>query len=502
MGSNVVRCSRLVSRALSSAPALRRPISQPTAHTHAHLMRDADVTPGVSRAEYVARRARLADELPAGAVALFPSSPQTFMSEDVPYLYHPNTDLLYLCGNAEPGAALLVEKTGNRARFVMFVQPKDPTRELWDGPVCGSGDDVRIHFGVDDVRDMDQMPVLIQDALPSIKAFHFDSRINSDVSDILLQLDANAQKALVKVWSPNVSPKSFIANHRLVKSPAEIHLMRLAGDAVSGALNDAMALTVLDSATGSIPERAIEANIEHGCKMRDASRMAFPSVVASGRNGTILHYMDNGQRATHGDIVMVDAGCQVHGYCSDVSRTWPVSGQFSSAQRDLYQLVLSVQKECIVRADETKKCDGEPVTLDQLHAFATRELTRGLLDLGFMPGHTLDDAVSSGVYARYFPHALGHYLGLDVHDVHQVSKSKKLEKGMVVTIEPGLYCPLDDFNAPEAFRGLGMRIEDDVVVGGAACAPEILSVAAVKEIADVEELVGSVSRERNKARAL
>ena len=188
---------------------------------------------------------------------------------------------------------------------------------------------------------------------------------------------------------------------------------------------------------------------------------------------------------------MVDAGCEVHGYSSDVSRSWPVSGKFSPAQRELYELVLSVQKDCISKAKSSEIIFGEPVTLDSMHLSAAHQLTQGLLDLGFMKGESLSSAIQSGMYTRYFPHAIGHYLGMDVHDTHNVPKNVPLQQNMVITVEPGLYCRADDLSAPERFRGLGLRIEDDVVVGTLTSEPEVLSKRAVKEIEDVEELVGN-----------
>lgn len=455
-------------------------------------MNDAEVTPGIERAEYVQRRLRMGDALPPSSIAVFAANTHKYMSEDVPYLYHHNTDLLYLTGCAEPASVLLVENvTEENARFLLFTQPRDTTRELWEGPVCGTGDDVRNHFAVHDVLCTEQLPTIFESILQDAKQVFMDHEHNPFLCDPSICLPPQAQELLMERWKYGVKPKTLLMTQRLVKSPAELELMRRSCSIVSEALNDAMAHTSVLDRSGLSSERAIEARLEYACKMRGADRLAFPSVVAMGRNATILHYMDNSQVAQKGDLVMVDAGCEVHGYSSDVSRTWPVAGRFSGPQRDLYDLVLSVQKSCIQNANTSRTVQGEPVSLDALHFYATRELVQGLLDLGFMLGENVESALHSGIYSRYFPHATGHYLGLDVHDTHGKSKSTPLTQNMVITIEPGLYCTLDDASAPEQFRGVGMRIEDDVVVGSATSEPEVLSARAVKEIDDVEHLVGS-----------
>ena len=490
----VAAAARGVSTSAAHAVTLARPLSQPTAFTHARLLRATDVTPGISRAEYVRRRETLADALPPRSMAVFPSNPTRYMSEDVPYLYHHNTDLMYIAGIAEPGALLVAEKGhGGDAQYTLFVDERDEARELWDGPLCGADDQVRAYFAVDHVRTTEQLPAFVADALQDIDSFHFDRAINPAISDVLFRVEPRVQSELQAKWKHEVSPKSFLLAQRLLKSKAEQRLLGQAAHIVALSFNDTLARAALSADTHSVDEKYIECLLEFGCKKRGAARMAFPSVVASGPNGTILHYMSNNRAAQRGDFVMVDAGCEVHGYSSDVSRSWPVSGRFSGAQRDLYELVLSVQHACIGLASEGATFGGQPITLDRMHFYAIRELVDGLLQLGFMQGHTVQSAMTTGTYARYFPHATGHYLGMDVHDTHQLPKSLRLRQNMVITVEPGLYCPLHDTTAPPAFRGIGMRLEDDVIVGGNGKPALVLSGEAVKEVADIEALVGSAT---------
>lgn len=458
-------------------------------------MSAADVTPAIPREEFISRRRKLAALLPPNSLSIFPSNPQLYMTEDVPYLYHHNTDLLYISGVAEPSACLIAYRPVDAlgTQYTLFVTNRDPSKELWDGPSCGPSDDIREYFAVNDVQPTTSLPSFITDHLPMLDSFHFDSSINPQLITLLSQLDIPQRQMLTSCWRQGTPPKTFLLPLRLQKSSTEIALLRQGASVIAHALNDAMA-AYRATENSHVSERAIDAVIEYECKRRGATRMAFPSVVASGTNATILHYMRNDSRAVSGDFVMVDAGCQVHGYCSDVSRSWPLSGKFSSPQRDLYHLVLETQQRCIEISREDCIVDGNVVSMDHLHLISTRILTDGLLQLGFLKGHSLESALATGAYSTYFPHSIGHYLGMDVHDTHRLSKSLPLRQNMVITIEPGLYCRLDDEKAPEAFRGIGMRVEDDVVVGNSTTSPDVLSAEAVRDIDGIETLVGSRPR--------
>lgn len=472
----------------NTSSKLTRPLSQPTFFTHPQLLDETEVTPGISRAEYIQRRQNLSKRLPARSLSIIPSNPTNYMSADVPYLYHHNTDLMYITGCTEPGSLVLAHKNEqDQVEYTLFVDAPSADRQLWDGPMCGTGDDVAAYFAVDHVTTKSELPSYIIDALPNIFSFHFDESINPSLVSFWRQFDVNTQMQLNEKRKGVPPPSAFIALLRFIKTPAEINLLRNSCQIMAQALNDAMALTKPQQDSAGVAEKYLEAIIEFGCKRRNAARLAFPSVVASGPNSTILHYMANDRVAQPGDFVMVDAGCELHGYCSDISRSWPISGQFSSAQRDLYQLLLSVQESCINRASEDS---DQNLNLERLHTDVVHDITDGLRQLGFMKGHSTESAMATGEYQKYFPHATGHYLGMDVHDTHMLPKNIGFQRGMVITIEPGIYCPLDDTSVPPAFRGLGMRIEDDVVIGGGGVSPEVLSVDAVKKIDDIENLIG------------
>lgn len=428
----------------------------------------------ISAEEYVRRRTAALSALERGSIAIFPSSEVKFMTEDVPYLYHSDTDLAYLTGCEEIGAVLVLDNTaGSRpgvdsecGKSVLFLPAVDKEREQWDGPMLGAGSDVRDRFAVDEVAEDVELPVFLSKRMAEghVKKVYFDPSTSKKASQLVAKLDSTAQTTFLQRWSKGVHPKMFVRQSRLRKSESEVALLREACRMMAVSFNEAMSATVLWSSADSheapsiLPEREIEATLEYSCKMLGAERMAFPCVVASGPNGTILHYMKNSRNAKEGDLVMVDAGCQLHGYCSDISRTWPISGRFTRPQRDLYELVLDVQKQCIDHS-RVGLLNGKRTSMNALHSYASKQLADGLLQLGFMRGLSLAEAHESGAYATWFNHSIGHYLGMDVHDTHSLSKDLPLQPGMCITIEPGLYVQSNDETAPPEYRGIGIRIE-------------------------------------------
>lgn len=398
----------------------RRRLSTPAAA----LKPAGSVAPTISKEEYAARRRAVLAQMPSHSVAIFPSAQQQFMSEDVPHLFHQNTDLMYLSGCAEPGSVLVLDTTAKEpaqppatperpkenGKSVLYLEPRSEEREQWDGPMLGVSEGTRSAFGVDGVGPIAALPHVLADNMTRIgpdggaacQRVFLDPTVNEEVTNLIGSLPTTeSRERFLSTWSRDTKPKHFVCRPRLIKSPAEAELLRLACSAISGGLNDAMAHCTLspDGSRGkAIPERSIEALIEFGSKMRGATRMAFPSVVASGLNGTVLHYMVNSSHARDGDFVMVDAGCIVGGACSDVSRSWPVNGKFSGPQRDIYDLVLDVQLRCIDLSREGLEYRGRPVSLNVIHAYASKALTEGLVTLGFMRGMSVDQALATGAY--------------------------------------------------------------------------------------------------------
>lgn len=426
-------------------------------------------------ADFLSRRERVCREIPEGTVLLFPAPKQRFMSGDVPYLHRSCSYTRYLTGVTERDSILALTRDSE----VMYVAPRDPKYELWDGPRLGTEKNVSQWLGIPLKSTQDFLPALSKDIRDgTVRNVVIDEKEHSDLADDILKTAHEAGNPNLHIEKHQV-PTSFVDVHRLIKDEKELVHLRTACTAVSLSLNDAMA-----QYKGDVYERDISAMLSYSMFRRGGERLAFPNVVAGGPNATILHYMANSQRINSGEMVMVDAGCEVHGYCSDVSRSWPVSGKFSAPQRLLYEAVLSVQKRAI-----DMFCVPNKNSLDDMHVWTVHELTYALLNLGFMPGKSFSECVETGLYAKYYPHATGHYLGMDVHDTHRVPKNIPLKSGMVVTVEPGLYVSPGDPDAPEEFWGIGMRIEDDVVISDSG--PDILSVSAVKEVDDVENIVGS-----------
>lgn len=409
---------------LASGTAVR-PWRRPPAHEQRRLSAAAATRPSAgggsppfSREEYTARRRAVLAQMPSHSVAIFPSAPQQFMSEDVPHLFHQNTDLMYLSGCDEPGAILVLDTTSSGTgaeaapggRAMLFLEPVSAERERWDGPMLGVSDSTRDALGVDGVAAVSALPSLLGERLlmrgadgnAACQRVFYDPAVNEGVTGLVSSLPSpESRDRFTSSWSHETLPKHFVSRPRLIKSPAEAEVLRRACSAICGGLNDAMAHcgVALDRPRqSSVAERAIEAHIEFGAKMRGATRMAFPSVVASGANGTVLHYMKNSGRAADGDFVMVDAGCIVDGGCSDVSRSWPVNGKFSAPQRDFYDLVLDVQLRCIDMAREGAMHRNRLVTMNIIHAFASRALTEGLMSLGFMTDMSVDEALATGAY--------------------------------------------------------------------------------------------------------
>lgn len=456
-------------------------------------MGPGELTPGIPLAEYAARRSALAEAMPADSVVLLPSKPEQFYSMDIPNLYRQHTELLYFTGCQEPDAALVLHKDGaSRVREIMFVRRRDVKRELWDGPMVGT-DDARAVFGVSEALGIEMLGRAVADMIGSRgggggTTLFLDPTVNDGVSRAIgSALDAPHALAMR-------APTSLVQPIRLRKSDNELAVMRRAARVGGEAFIDAMTHA---SHPGRL-ESDVAARLEYGFRVGGAQRPAFPTVVAAGNNACTLHYVSNASLMQAGEFVMVDAGCELHGYCSDISRSWPVSGEFTPPQRELYELVLDAHRACVEAAREghSAAAASSSCHLDELHRMCVRRLTAGLKELGFFRGASVDEAIYSGRYTRYFPHALGHYLGMDTHDTHQLEKYLPFRAGMVITVEPGVYVRRDDEDAPAAFRGIGMRVEDDVVIRGGGAAAEVMTEFVPKAIDDVEALLRSRSAYR------
>jgi Xaa-Pro aminopeptidase len=431
---------------------------------------------GIDRSVYQARRARLAAAMGAG-VAIVPTAPERTRNRDAHYPYRFDSTFYYLTGFREP-EAVLVLVAGERAHSILFCRERDPEREIWDGFRHGP-DAARTLFGFDEAHPITRLdelaPGLIADREALYCSLGADAAWDSRVIRWLNHVHGEARKG---VAAPDAlrDVRALVDEMRLVKGPEELAVMRRAAAISAGAHVRAMRRT-----RPGCGEHEIEAELLYEFRRHGAQAPAYTPIVAGAERACILHYVQNDRVLHDGDLLLIDAGCELDGYASDITRTFPVNGRFSGPQREIYQLVLAAQAAAIAAVRP-----GNP--WDAPHRAAVGVLAQGLIDLGLLAG-SLDDALEQETYRRFYMHRTGHWLGLDVHDVgayKQAREWRPLAPGMVLTVEPGCYLRAAD-GVPERFAGIGIRIEDDVAVGEAGA--EVLSSDAPKSPADIEALM-------------
>ena len=411
-------------------------------------------------------------------VAIIPAAPQSTRSNDVEYRYRQDNDLLYLTGFPEPNCLCVLSPQHEEERFILFVQPRDREKETWTGKRYGV-DGAREVFGADAAYTIDQVRDVLPAHLAQTDNVYFAPGRDERLTALLQELIDNSRTGRARTGRGVVSvvdPAAILHEMRLYKSPGELELMRKAVAASAGAHLAAMR-GVRDGAF----EYELEALLEYHFRSAGGSGWAYPSIVASGPNATILHYTQNDRRMRDGDLVLIDAGAEFDGYCSDVTRTFPVGKGYSPPQRRIYEIVLRAQQEGIAAV----RPGG---SMDEVHRRATEVLVDGLLDIGLLSGEA-GELIEKGEHARFYMHRTGHWLGLDVHDVGRYrvgGVSRPLEPGMVLTVEPGLYIAEDLEDVSADYRGIGVRIEDDVLVTEAG--HEVLSAAIPKEVDDIEAI--------------
>jgi len=428
------------------------------------------------------RRERFYERMGEGIALLF-STPEQSLGWDLHYRYRPDPDLRYLTGFAEPETVAVLD--ADRRRLTLFVRPKDRERETWEGRRAGP-EGVRRDFGADAAFPIGELakrlPELIRRHAVLFHALGQSATADRQVTDLLARFRREARNpkrgpVVVK------DPTEILHEMRLVKEPEEILALERAAAIAARAHRDAMALAV-----PGLFEYQLEAAIEKRFRKEGAFGPSYPPIVAAGENATILHYHENRARIAAGDLVLVDAGCEFEGYASDITRTFPASGRFTRPQRRLYGAVLAAQKAAVGKA-----VAGARFT--DVHDAAREVLLDALLDMGLLRGRR---AVlkKKNAAQRFCLHNTSHWLGLDVHDrgryFDEEGKSRPLVPGMVLTVEPGLYVRPDEKNVPKEYLGLGIRIEDDVLVTEGE--PRVLTHGAPKE---PEELLAAVGRRRS-----
>ena len=427
---------------------------------------------------FAERRRRFMDQMETG-VALFFAAPEKVRSNDTHYRFRQDSDFHYLTGFPEPGAAALLLPQHSEHRFVLFVRPRDREREIWDGRRAGP-EGARSKYGADASYTIDQLAEVLPRYLENAASLYY-------TFGRYPQSDASAQKALDVVRTKNRQgiraprvfhdPAAILNDMRLKKTAGELDIMRRAASISSEAHRAAM-----EALRPGMQEYEIEALIEYTFRRHGAAGPSYNTIVGSGVNATILHYIENTATCKDGDLLLVDAGAEVEGYSADITRTYPVNGRFTPAQREVYEIVLTAQKRAIaeVRAKNT---------FNAVHDVALRTLVEGLVKLGLLKGD-VDRLIAEEAYKPYYMHRTSHWLGLDVHDVGDYRDGeawRPLEPGMVLTVEPGLYFGEDRTEVPAPYRGMGIRIEDDVLV--TAGEPEVLTAATPKTVTEIESVM-------------
>lgn len=422
------------------------------------------------------RRRQLLQRMGEG-VALVPTAPEAIRNRDAHYPYRFDSYFYYLTGFPEPEAMLLLV-AGAHPKSVLFCRDKDLEREIWDGFRYGP-EAAREFFGVDEaysISCLDELaPQLLANQPRLFYALGADTQWDARVAAWLNQLRAQVRSG-VNAPADVCDVRAMLDEMRLIKSPAEQATMRRAAEISAGAHRRAMQF-----ARPGRMEYEVEAELLHEFRRHGAQAPAYHSIVAAGANACVLHYVFNNAKLADGDLLLIDAGCEVDGYAADITRTFPVNGRFSGPQKDLYELVLAAQAAAIEKIRPGNAWNAP-------HDAALAVLARGFIDFGLCQG-TVEAVLESGDYRRYYMHRTGHWLGLDVHDAGEYKKHdawRALEPGMALTVEPGCYVRPAE-GVPRHFWDIGIRIEDDVLVTGDGC--EVITAAAPKSVADIEALM-------------
>ncbi|TGG93220.1 Xaa-Pro aminopeptidase [Natronospirillum operosum] len=418
------------------------------------------ILPAISLEEFAQRRKRLLAQLEPDSVVVLPGATEQRRNNDVDFPFRQHSDLLYLTGFTEPDAWLVLVPERAAGEAIMFCRPRDRALEIWNGYRLGP-EGVVSELGIDEahpIEDLDdRLPELLANKTHVYSPLGQDETVDAHLMHWVNQVRAQARKG---VQAPAHFHDLLAPLHelRLIKSEQEVAVMRAAGEISAAAHQRAWAACVRGDQRATT-EYQLEAEIRHACAWAGAPEFAYPAIVGSGANACVLHYTENTDVLRDGELVLIDAGCELHGYASDITRTFPVNGRFSPEQRALYELVLKAQKAALA---EVKP--GVPMR--QPHEAVVRVLVSGLVELGLLEGD-VDQLIEDEGYRDFFMHGTSHWLGLDVHDVgpYKINGDwRPLRPGMCLTIEPGLYVAPDNDRVEARWRGIGVRIEDDVVV--------------------------------------
>ncbi|MCP3671653.1 MAG: Xaa-Pro aminopeptidase [Gammaproteobacteria bacterium] len=429
--------------------------------------------------EFARRRRQLMRMMGENSIAILPAAPVVKRNRDVEYHYRPDSDFYYITGFPEPEAVAVLIPARSHAEYVLFCRERDADKERWDGPRAGHAGAVDLYeaddaFPVGDLDDI--LPRMLEQCERVFYAMGCNPDLDRRMSEWISQIRSSSR-------SGEPGPLEFIAldhylhDMRLYKGRSEIKQMRTAARISAQAHK-----RVMRACRPGMKEYQLESEFIHECSRKGARHQAYPAIFGSGRNGCVLHYIDNDSELKDGDLLLVDAGCEYNYYASDITRTFPVNGVFSKPQKLLYELVLKAQEAAIWQVKPGNHWNDP-------HDAAVKVVTKGLMELGLLKGR-ISTLLKKEAYKEFYIHRTGHWLGMDVHDVGDYrvdGESRLLEPGMALTIEPGIYIHAQSKGVAKKWWDIGIRIEDDVVVTKDGC--DVLSKDAPKTVAEIEALM-------------
>ena len=422
------------------------------------------------------------EKMGPGGVAIFASAPPAIWNHDTEHIYRPDPNFYYLTGFEEPESICVIAPDHPKHQYILFVRPKNRQAEIWNGKRVGVKN-ARRRSGADKAYSIEKFSEKIGKYLQGAERLYYTLGSNQDVDTEILARFTQSVRSRIrsgKGFDTLVDPSPILSELRLIKNETEQQRLRLATE-----ITAAGHVAAMKAIRPGLYEYELEALVDSTFRMNGANGAAFPTIVASGGNATTLHYTTNDCRIEDNTLVLIDAGAEYERYSGDVTRTFPANGTFTDAQREIYQLVLEAHYAII-------DCIRPGVSIDEPHQKSIELLTEGMLSLGLLKGKA-KQLIEKEKYRKFYMYRVGHMLGLDVHDVNCVHESsgdfKTFQPGMVMTIEPGLYIAEDRGNVPPAYLGIGVRIEDDILVTETGC--EVLTSGVPKEIDEVEDLINS-----------
>ncbi len=433
----------------------------------------------ITAQEFARRRRDLMATMSKNSIAILTAAPEQVRSRDTYFPYRQDSNFFYLTGFPEPEAVLVLIPKRPQGQFVLFCRERDRSREIWDGRRAGP-EGARELYGADDAFPIDDIDEILPGLLEGRDRVYYALGRNRTFDTRLLDwIDGIRARARSGAVPPDefVDLDHLVHEARLFKTATELKVMRKAG-----AISARAHCRAMRAARPGLYEYQLQAEIEHAFASEGARHPAYGSIVGGGANACVLHYVENSAPLQDGDLVLIDAGAELEHYAADITRTFPVSGKFSAPQQALYEVVLAAQLAAIDVARVGNHWD-EP------HRVTVKIITQGLVDLGLLKGN-VDDLIVRNAFTDFYMHRAGHWLGMDVHDVGDYKVDNEwrlLEPGMVMTVEPGIYVAPDNRKVAKKWRGIGIRIEDDVVITRKS--PEILTAGVPKTVADIERLM-------------